>query len=88
VPRGAQSDLRAGMDQADLRNDGGLGDRPLAGDYVDRGAWGIELLSLLLAMKLAFPTHVYLLRGGLGVGRPGMPPAIAHLQLLRGTGGE
>ena len=34
-----------------------------AGDFVDRGAWGMELLALLLALKLTFPNYVYLLRG-------------------------
>jgi hypothetical protein len=34
-----------------------------AGDYVDRGAWGIELMLALLAFKLASPTRVFLLRG-------------------------
>ncbi|KAF8068462.1 PP7 [Scenedesmus sp. PABB004] len=33
------------------------------GDYVDRGAWGVETLALLLAWKVALPAHVYLLRG-------------------------
>lgn len=34
-----------------------------AGDFVDRGAWGLECLILLSAMKLAAPQHVTLLRG-------------------------
>ncbi|KAF8068441.1 PU1 [Scenedesmus sp. PABB004] len=33
------------------------------GDYVDRGAWGVETLALLLAWKVALPAHVFLLRG-------------------------
>lgn len=33
------------------------------GDYVDRGPMGLESLCLLLAMKLRYPNHVYLLRG-------------------------
>ena len=33
------------------------------GDYVDRGAWGLETLLLLLAWKLAAPEEVTLLRG-------------------------
>jgi hypothetical protein len=33
------------------------------GDFVDRGAWGVETLALLLAWKVALPRHVYLLRG-------------------------
>lgn len=35
----------------------------LPGDYVDRGAWGVELMVLLLLLKLACPSRVYLLRG-------------------------
>jgi hypothetical protein len=34
-----------------------------AGDFVDRGAWGVETLAVLLAWKIALPRHVYLLRG-------------------------
>jgi len=33
------------------------------GDYVDRGAWGVETLSLVLAWKLALPASVVVLRG-------------------------
>jgi serine/threonine-protein phosphatase 5 len=33
------------------------------GDYVDRGAWGVELLALVLAWKLALPERVVMLRG-------------------------
>ncbi|GAX74026.1 hypothetical protein CEUSTIGMA_g1476.t1 [Chlamydomonas eustigma] len=33
------------------------------GDFVDRGAWGLEELLLLLALKLTFPKQVFLLRG-------------------------
>jgi serine/threonine-protein phosphatase 5 len=33
------------------------------GDFVDRGAWGLETLALLAAWKLALPAHVRLLRG-------------------------
>lgn len=35
----------------------------MAGDFVDRGAWGLETLLLLAAWKLALPDHVLLLRG-------------------------
>ena len=34
-----------------------------AGDFVDRGAWGTELLAVLAAWKLALPSSVLLLRG-------------------------
>ena len=34
-----------------------------AGDFVDRGAWGVENLALLLAWKIALPRNVFLLRG-------------------------
>ena len=33
------------------------------GDFVDRGAWGTELLAVLAAWKLALPSSVLLLRG-------------------------
>lgn len=33
------------------------------GDYVDRGAWGLETFLLLLAWKVFMPNRVYLLRG-------------------------
>ncbi|XP_052190707.1 serine/threonine-protein phosphatase 7 [Diospyros lotus] len=33
------------------------------GDYVDRGAWGLETFLLLLAWKVFMPQRVYLLRG-------------------------
>lgn len=33
------------------------------GDYIDRGAMGLETLCLLLAMKVRYPGHVFLLRG-------------------------
>ena len=33
------------------------------GDFVDRGAWGIETLVLFCLWKLAFPKKVYMLRG-------------------------
>lgn len=34
-----------------------------AGDFVDRGAWGVEVVLTLAALKLALPSQVYLLRG-------------------------
>ncbi|KAG8373578.1 hypothetical protein BUALT_Bualt11G0039000 [Buddleja alternifolia] len=33
------------------------------GDYVDRGAWGLEVFLLLLAWKVLMPHRVYMLRG-------------------------
>lgn len=33
------------------------------GDFVDRGAWGLETLVLLACLKLALPQQVFLLRG-------------------------
>ena len=33
------------------------------GDYVDRGAWSCEVLFFLLALKIARPSRVFLLRG-------------------------
>jgi hypothetical protein len=40
----------------------------LAGDFVDRGAWGVETLALLLAWKWLLPSNVYLIRGNHEVG--------------------
>jgi hypothetical protein len=34
-----------------------------AGDFIDRGAWGVETLLLVSALKLALPGSVTLLRG-------------------------
>ncbi|KAI4314680.1 hypothetical protein L6164_027567 [Bauhinia variegata] len=33
------------------------------GDYVDRGAWGLETFMLLLAWKVFMPNNIYMLRG-------------------------
>ena len=33
------------------------------GDFVDRGSWGVEVITLLLVWKLVWPHHVFLLRG-------------------------
>ncbi len=50
------------------------------GDYVDRGSWGVELLTLLTCLKLACPT-----RWGAGAGVVGtrataglVPGALGH----------
>lgn len=33
------------------------------GDYIDRGAYGFEVITLLAALKVKFPQHIFLLRG-------------------------
>jgi hypothetical protein len=38
-------------------------DHQSAGDFVDRGSWGLETLILLLVYKWLFPNNVYLIRG-------------------------
>jgi Calcineurin-like phosphoesterase len=35
----------------------------VAGDFVDRGSWGLEVLLVLVTLKLALPQSVFLLRG-------------------------
>lgn len=37
-----------------------------AGDFVDRGQWSVEIMTMLLALKCEFPSTVYLLRGNHG----------------------
>lgn len=35
----------------------------ISGDFVDRGAWGLEVLVVLACWKLVHPKHVIVLRG-------------------------
>ena len=62
-----------------------------AGDFVDRGAWGLEVLLVMIAWKLAFPRQVFLLRGKawMSLARsggsyalllPGLPPILLSFE--------
>lgn len=35
----------------------------VVGDFVDRGAWGLEVLTVLACWKLVYPAQVTILRG-------------------------
>lgn len=35
----------------------------LLGDFVDRGPHSLEVLALLLSLKVAYPTSIFLIRG-------------------------
>ncbi len=35
----------------------------IAGDFVDRGSWGVETLMLLVVYKWLYPNNVFLIRG-------------------------
>ena len=35
----------------------------MLGDYVDRGRWGVETMSLLICLKLRYPNRIHLIRG-------------------------
>ncbi|GET92343.1 serine/threonine protein phosphatase-like protein [Leishmania tarentolae] len=50
-------------DQEFLRDTGKIIRFVFLGDYVDRGPRGLEVIVLLLALKVEYPQHVFLLRG-------------------------
>ena len=50
------SQLRLGIRAESLR-------RPRTGDYVDRGLFSVETISLLTCLKLRYPDRIQLIRG-------------------------
>ena len=58
------------------------------GDYVDRGAYSIEVLSYLFAQKIMLPDKVFMLRGNHELSAVNISFSLQLLKLLHLTAGR